>query len=129
MPDRPQILRISLRSRLRPREYADSATLGVRRGGQFPQGPTNSVTGSSAGIDARPLRPTRSRSSAFSAELNGDLEDRFLQKSSAGQRRVRVMGEEDREVTGWDRKPAGRDILVKLDVPLLVKCPNATVTC
>ena len=99
---------------------------GVR---SFSQGPTNSVTGSSAGIDARPLRPTRSCSSAFSAGLNGDLEDRFLQKSSAGQWRVRVMGKEDREVTGWDRKPAGGDILVKLDVPLLVKYPDATVTC
>ena len=118
-----------MRSRLRPREYADTATLVVRRSGQFFASPTNSVTGSSAGIDARPLRPTRSRSSAFSAALNGDLEDRFLQKSSTGQWRVRVIGEEDREVTGWDRKPAGGDILVKLEVPLLVKYPNATVTC
>lgn len=113
-----------MRSRLRPREYVDTATLVMRRSGQFFARSDELGHRIKRRIEARPLRPTRSRSSSFSAALNGDLEDRFL-----GQWRVRVMGEEDREVTGWDRKPAGGQILVKLDVPLLVKCPNATVTC
>ena len=56
------------------------------------------------------------------------FEDRFLQKAIAGQRRMRVLREEDREVTRWNRKPGGGGILVELNVLLLVKRPNRSVT-
>jgi len=57
-----------------------------------------------------------------------DFEDRFLQKAIAGERRMRVLREEDREVTRRNRKPGGGGILVELNIPLLVKRPNRGVT-
>ena len=56
------------------------------------------------------------------------FEDRSFQKSIPSQRRMRVLREKDREVTGRKRQPGGRDVLVELNIALRVKRPNRSVT-
>jgi hypothetical protein len=128
MPDRPQILGFQTDSRRRRRECAETATLGDGSVGSF----RNARRPRSPGEERDPIPAQGSRrvvaAVAFLARLDRDLEDRFLQKSSASQRRVRVLREEDREVTGRNRKPDRGDIIVKLDVPLLVKYSNRSLT-
>jgi ferredoxin len=124
----PSNPRISDRLWETPNRVRRKRNVGGRRCGQFFAWPLNAVADEESRSDPRPRGRSVAAVVASSVRLDRDFEDRFLEKSGAGQRSVRVLREEDREVTGRYRKPSSGGILVKLDVPLLVKCPSRSVT-